>query len=310
MLFLHNIKTLIMKLLRFAFPILALSLAVSCSTMKKTQTLQPMQSAVSDAYAATDYEQTLASYDKLASYEASRGSTPDLAYLKMAAKAAYELERYPRAEQLLNNWLEQSKDEEAVLMLGEVYSNTNQTAKEQAHWDKYLALLKSDEARLEILSRQFKMEVKNREYQKALDLWEQMPPTSSPELLYLRAEALKATGKKEEADKIVDGILDRNPGFEQALFWRASDIYTKAEEWYQSEMGKYNKKPDYTSYVYLRRELKKISELFRQSREMFEALRVIDPTNTTYIKYLKNIYLRLEMKEDAVKMDMLLSSQN
>jgi tetratricopeptide (TPR) repeat protein len=228
----------------------------------------------------------------------------------MAAKAAYELERYPRAEQLLNNWLEQSKDEEAVLMLGEVYSNTNQTAKEQALWDKYLALLKSDEARLEILSRQFKMEVKNREYQKALDLWEQMPPTSSPELLYLRAEALKATGKKEEADKIVDGILDRNPGFEQALFWRASDIYTKAEEWYQSEMGKYNKKPDYTSYVYLRRELKKISELFRQSREMFEALRVIDPTNTTYIKYLKNIYLRLEMKEDAVKMDMLLSSQN
>lgn len=299
-----------MKLLRFAFPILALGLVVSCSSLTKAPTLQPMQSAVSDAYAAGDFEQTLSSYDKLENYQTSRGSAPDLAYLKMAAKAADELKQYARAEELLNNWLEQSRDEEAVLMLGELYSATNQTAKEEAHWKKYLSLVKSDETRLEILSRQFKMEVKNKEYQKALELWEQMPPTFLPELLYLKAEALKATGKKEEADKIVDEILERNPDFEQALFWRASDIYTKAEEWYQSEMGKYNKKPDYTSYVYLRRELKKISELFRQSREMFEALREIDPANTVYIKYLKNIYLRLEMKEEAVKMDMLLSNQN
>ena len=59
----------------------------------------------------------------------------------------------------------------------------------------------------------------------------------------------------------------------------------------------------------LKRELKKISAMFRQSRELFEKLHEGDPDNEQYIKYLKNIYLRLDMNGEASKMDMLLENQ-
>ncbi len=74
-------------------------------------------------------------------------------------------------------------------------------------------------------------------------------------------------------------------------------------------MAKYNKDQNYTAYVYLKRELKKISSMFRESRELFEKLHEDDPDNQQYIKYLKNIYLRLDMKGEASKMDMLLENQ-
>jgi predicted Zn-dependent protease len=49
--------------------------------------------------------------------------------------------------------------------------------------------------------------------------------------------------------------------------------------------------------------------MYRQSRDIFEKLHQEDPDNQLYIKYLKNIYLRLEMNEEAAKMDMLLENQ-
>ncbi|WP_291856731.1 hypothetical protein [Marinilabilia sp.] len=49
--------------------------------------------------------------------------------------------------------------------------------------------------------------------------------------------------------------------------------------------------------------------MFRESRELFEKLHEDDPDNQQYIKYLKNIYLRLDMKGEASKMDMLLENQ-
>ncbi len=287
-------------------PMLALALLFACNPLKQMQTLQ---SSVSESFASGNYEQTLVSYDQLKKYQSDKGAATDLTYLKMAAKAANELKRYSRSEELLKGWLERSEDEEAVLLLGELYQKTNQPRKEQDHWKKYFSLVTSDEVKMDILSRQFRLEMKNENYEAALELWDRMPPTNVPELLFMRAEALKATGKEEEADAIVEKILARNPDFEPALFWKGVNVYNNAEKWFQSEMAKYNKKPDYTTYVYLRRELKKISTLYRQSRDMFEKMRGIDPANNTYIKYLKNIYLRLEMKAEAAKLDMLLNNQ-
>ena len=295
-----------MKFFRVVVPMISLMVVFGCNPLKQMQTLQ---GSVSQAFNSGDYEQTLASFDQLNKYQSDQGATTDLSYLKMAAQSANALKRYSRAEELLTGWLERSKDEEAVLMLGELYQETGQTDKEQKHWNQYLSLVTSDEAKLEILSRQFALEMKNENYPAALEVCDRMPPTELPELLFMRAEALKATGKEKEADAIVETILEKNPSFEPALLWKGVKVYNQADKWYQSEMTKYNHKPDYTSYVYLRRELKKISSLYRQCRDIFENLREQDPTNKTYIRYLKNIYLRLEMKAEAVKMDMLLNDQ-
>ena len=91
-----------------------------------------------------------------------------------------------------------------------------------------------------------------------------------------------------------------------ALEWLAVNEYNKAEEWYKKEIAKYNKNKNATTYAYLRRDLKKISAIFRLARDKFLKLRKLDPNNKSYIKYLKNTYLRLDMKDKAKEMDDLL----
>jgi tetratricopeptide (TPR) repeat protein len=151
--------------------------------------------------------------------------------------------------------------------------------------------------------------MKRKEYEDALERANKMPPLSDPRIMSMRMEALEETGKKDEARKLCETILEKHPDYEPAMEWKAIDIYERAESWYKSEMSKYNENADYTAYVYLRRELKKISAMYRESRDIFEKLHQNNPGNTQYIKYLKNIYLRLEMREEATKMDMLLENQ-
>ena len=82
--------------------------------------------------------------------------------------------------------------------------------------------------------------------------------------------------------------------------------YEKAENRYKYEMAKYNKNKNATTYAYLRRDLKKVSADFRIARDLFIKLRKDDPNNKSYIRYLKNTYLRLEQKDKAAQMDKLL----
>ena len=81
----------------------------------------------------------------------------------------------------------------------------------------------------------------------------------------------------------------------------------KADDKYKTEMAIYNKNKNHTSYAYLRRELKKLSVDFRNSRDAFNKLHEIDPGDTNYIKYLKNVNLRLDNKIEADKYDKMLT---
>jgi tetratricopeptide (TPR) repeat protein len=295
-----------MKIKKLFSSILLLAALGGCNPMKQLQT---HQSSLTEAYEAGNYTETLIAYNRLKDYQTSKGNPVSTEYLKMAAKSAIETEQFKQAEEILQQWISESSDFEAIELLAKVYNQTGSKDKEYNLLDKYYNQIESDEMKREISTRLFAIEMDRKEYEKALERANQMPPMNDPRIVFMRVEALDATGRKDEARKVCNNLLEKDPDYKSALEWKGKDIYERAEEWYKSEMSKYNKNPDYTTYVYLKRELKKISALYRQGLEIFEQLHEEEPKNQKYIKYLKNIYLRLDMREKAAKMDMLLDHQ-
>lgn len=283
-----------------------LALMASCNPLKKMYT---HQDAMEEAYNAGNYEQALVSYNRLENFHETKDSEVKTDYIKMAAKSALETGQHQQAEDLLQQWIKKTDDFEPVELLASVYEETGKTDLEYKHWNHYWDRIESDNLKKEVGTRLFEIEMNREEYDKALHRAKKMPPMSDPRIRFMLVEALDARNEKEEAREICNDILEKNPDFRPAMVWKARDVYERAEEWYKAEMSEYEKNPEYTAYVYLRRELKKISAMYRESRDLFEELHQDDPDNQTYIKYLKNIYLRLEMREEATKMDMLLDNQ-
>jgi predicted Zn-dependent protease len=295
-----------MKIKQLIIPTLLLAFLASCNPLKQMQT---HQNSMEEASNAGNHHQVLDAYNQLSAYHAGKDSKMKLSYLKMAAKSAIEIEQYQQAKELLLQWTDQSEDFEAVELLGYIYEATGNTDKEYNLWNSYWATIDSDEMKKEVGTRLFSIEMQRKEYDKALKRAKQMPPMSDPKVMYMRVEALEATNQTKGALEVCSALLDKHPDYKPAIEWKAKDIYKRAEKWYKAEMSEYEKNPEYTAYVYLRRELKKISSMYRESRDLFEKLRQDEPNNSNYIKHLKNIYLRLEMREEATKMDMLLENQ-
>ncbi|MFW5768227.1 MAG: tetratricopeptide repeat protein [Bacteroidota bacterium] len=295
-----------MKIQKLIVGILILALAAACNPLKQ---LHSTQDSFEDAHEAGNHEEALSAFDELEDYHNNEGSEIETEYLKMAARSAVDAGLNNRAKELLQRWIDRTDEFEAIEMLGNLYRETNDTDKEYEHWDQYWDAIESEEKKKEIGLRLFTLDLKEDNAEKALERFDDMPPVSDPRIMFKRVEALEATGEKEEAREECDKLIEKNPDFEPALAWKATDIYQRAEELYKKEMEEYEKNEEYTAYVYLRRELKKISKMYRQSRDIFEKLHEADPDNEQYIKYLKNIYLRLEMQEEAAKMDMLLEEQ-
>jgi outer membrane protein assembly factor BamD (BamD/ComL family) len=73
-------------------------------------------------------------------------------------------------------------------------------------------------------------------------------------------------------------------------------------------MSKYNKNKNATTYAYLRRELKRISTDYKIAKDILEKLIEKDPTNKNQLVYLRNCYVRLEMQEEARKVNKIIDS--
>ncbi|MGQ1889764.1 tetratricopeptide repeat protein [Thermophagus sp. OGC60D27] len=295
-----------MKIRKLIATLLLPAILAGCNPLKQLQT---NQASLKSAFEQGHYSEVLVHFENIKNYHTTHGTTVETDYLKIAAQSAVELQRYPLAEELLTEWIDRSDDLEAVEMLGKVYEDNRQIEKEYQLWTKYWDKIDSQELKNKIGQKLFSIEMERKEYEKALERSRNMPPLSDPRMLFLQVKALDATGKTDDARTTCNSLLEKYPDFKPALEWKGKDIYQSAEKWYKAEMSKYNKDPNYTAYVYLKRELKKISSLYRQSREIFKSLHQDDPEKQSYIKYLKNIYLRLDMKKEAAKMDMLLKKQ-
>lgn len=114
-----------------------------------------------------------------------------------------------------------------------------------------------------------------------------------------------STTEKDLLNICKEAIKD-NPKQIIAIDFIAISLYNTGEAKYNAVMNDYNKNKNATTYAYLRRDLKRISTIYVEAKTHFETLRKLVPDEKNYIRYLINIYNRLDQNDKAKSLKKLL----
>ncbi|NPA37415.1 MAG: hypothetical protein GXO47_11260 [Chlorobi bacterium] len=274
----------------------------ACNPMKKIETVQ---TSAFSAYEDGNFTEAYKLYEHLISMykESGKEVPPDV--IEKAGISAFESKEYAKAKEYLTEAFAGNKSYRLLMMLIDTYKNIGDTAGLKKLISDNIDILKKNNKNDFGYTELFKVNYATGNYEEAYEDYKNIKNPDIdlfPEYL----DVLTNLQKTKEAEQACKDILVKDAGNIAALEWLAKSDYNKAENWYKSEISKYNKNKNATTYAYLRRDLKKISAIFRSARDKFEKLHAIDPENKSYIKYLKNCYLRLDMKSEAAKMDKLL----
>lgn len=278
----------------------------ACSTTSKTVAVKESQvQKIQKAYNEKNYALVLQLVEKMET--AGTVGETDRAILEMAGISAFITGNWDKTHHYLTAALDTTSNAETIGILGTSYQNSGNQTLEYQHWNRYLDQLEGSPIYQTATTRLFELGMEMQQYEAALKVWDRIPAKEDAGLKYDYLTLLEKSGQTSKALQYSQEILEQHPNHEATLYWRARYYFDKAEKLYQSEMEKYNRKPDYTSYAYLRRELKKASADYRAARDLLEQLHKMNPHHLNYIRYLKNCYLRLEMKTEAEQMDQLLN---
>lgn len=291
-----------MKLIA-GFFLIAIGFLTACGTTSK---ITNIEASMEEAFARGDFEQTIQYFDRLEATTINNNQPIEDRHKIIAGKAAFQVQKYGQAMRYLSSVENLAPDTEAIEFLGISYNKTGEPGLEYQHWNKYLSAISGSDYHQKVVERLFVMETERGNHNAATLLWNKITPTSNEMLLSTRLAGIVAEGKQAEALSFAEEILKTNPNHQDALFVKARHYYEHAEKRYQEEMTKYNRDPNFTTYAYLRRELRHISADYRTARDLFIKLHEISPDNKNYMRYLKNTYLRLEMRAEAARIDQLL----
>jgi hypothetical protein len=284
------------------FILSAMLLIYACGT-KKAVVSPEVQ--ISIAFEAQNYLLVLQQFEQLE--QNKKGTVISDRVIEMAGISAFKTGNWDKTHIYLTRIATVASSPEILGTLGTAYMNWGEKDMEYQHWNKYLAQLETSTYYNTATTRIFLYEVENEKYKEAQEIWTKISDKSSPDIRFEYLKVLTNLEQKTMALVLSQEILKEHPAHEPTLYWRAKYYFDKAENLYQLEMAKYNRSPDYTSYAYLRRELKTVSADFRTARDLFVKLHGIDADNLNYIRYLKNCYVRLEMKAEAKLMDQKLN---
>lgn len=274
----------------------------SCNPLKQLQTEQV---AAEKSYTEKNYAQAYTQLSVLIKkLEQNNQKVPNALILK-AAESASEISNYSAATDYYKKNVSDSASVEAVKGLIKVLNAQELHAEVADELSKHKKLL-TEKGEEDYLKQQvFNNNVDLNKKDAVITSFKELTkPTEDQAMIYINT--LENAGNKKEALKYCKQLVKSNPNFYKAREWKGKYYYEYAENWYKNEMNKYNKDKNYTAYVYLKRELKKISANYKVAKEQFEILHKQYSTDKKYIKYLKNIYLRLELKKEATAMDNLL----
>ena len=244
-------------------------------------------------------------YDQLMKLYKEQSKDVPYDIIVKAGKAAFNAKNFEKAKEYLSKAFEGNKTYEILNMLIDTYKQLDETGVIKKLITDNIPVFQKAGKTSEAYTELFKMSYSAGDLEEAYKNYNKISDPAIdlfPEYLTV----LNDLGKKDEAQKACETMLVKDANSVPALEWLAVNEYNKAEEWYKKEIAKYNKNKNATTYAYLRRDLKKISVIFRSARDKFLKLHKLDPNNKSYIKYLKNTYLRLDMKDKAKEMDDLL----
>lgn len=162
----------------------------------------------------------------------------------------------------------------------------------------------------QMLTKLFLNHVSEGNYEWALSIWEEISFKETEELQAGYLKALEGSGQKEGLFAKHQELLKAYPDNQASRFFMAKHYFAKAEAEYQKEMAKYQKNENATTYAYLKRELTRISEDYRKSRDILLNLRKMNPNQKAYLLLLRNCYTRLNNEAEVNKLTKELEELN
>lgn len=293
-----------MNLFRITLINLCITLAViGCNPLKKIEVAKTNAlSSFDNKQYATAYSQLTALIDN---YKQNNIKVANELYMK-TGECAVQLKEHDKAS---DYYLMALKDSVSLSALKGYLNSLNQLLnydKASATLSEYQDFLKANGQEEYLVNAQFTNAVNKANPDKIVETYPNVTnPNEEQSMNYI--SSLEQLGKKNDAAAFCNQLIKDHPDYLKAKEWKAIYHYNLANDWYKSEMDKYNKDKNYTAYVYLKRELKKISANYRVSKSIFEELHKKFPEEKKYIKYLKNTYIRLDMKNEAAALDKLLN---
>jgi hypothetical protein len=253
------------------------------------------------SYENNDYQAAYSElHSNIKSDEAAGKAVKPSAYM-WAGKAAYQLQEF----EVALNYLEKSYkqiiyDEESLMLLAELYKKIDNLSKEINVLEFYNAKYPNGKLEDEMNGKRFLAYVESENWDYAIGMVDSLSNESNSALEIQEAQIkmFDFYDKHIEATKLAKSVLQLDKKNETALYYLAKKFYWKAENKYDAEMEKYEKKKTRSQYNKLLKELKLISADFRTSRDYFLKLYKAHP-KPEYAKYLGNIYARLNDKEKS-----------
>ena len=292
------------KIMKKILLLLAITSLMACNPTKKLPSLQSQADA---AFEQADYNKAYTLYKEYTAIASTNNVdiTPNL-NVKLA-QACVQLDKVDEASALYNALLEDEAQIKLIAEYAQMLQSKGQVDDELALWNTHKSQLESSDLQKLSFERLITLQTSKKDYAAVIASYNSRGDLKASKQAQLsHVKALEATKKGYAAVKACNLLLKEAPDYTEALEWKAKYYYEKAEKRYQYEMAKYNKKKNATTYAYLRRDLKKVSADFRIARSTYLKLRKQDASNKSYIRHLKNIYLRLDQKGEAAKMDRLL----
>ncbi len=284
--------------------LLSTVIMVACNPTAKLPSIQTQADA---AFERADYSKAYTLYQEFITLaKANNVEVDETLYIKQAQTCA-QLDKVDEASTIYNTLLEDKANTRLLAEYAQMLQRKGKVDDELALWNSKKDQLKNTDLVKLSTERLIFLNTSKENHQAVVDAYDAKGDIKlSKEAQLANIKALEATNKAYPAAKACNLLLKEEPGYTAALEWKAKYYYNKAENRYKTEMANYNKKKNATTYAYLRRDLKKVSADFRISRDTFLQLRKQNASDKSYIRHLKNIYLRLDQKAEAAKMDKLL----
>ncbi|MFW5974589.1 MAG: tetratricopeptide repeat protein [Bacteroidota bacterium] len=279
---------------RIIFGLLVLILVQSCST---TSVIDEGESA----YQEGNYEKALSKWeDHIKEKEQNLKSVDSSIYFK-AGMAARELDMSEKAL----DYFESADNAgyaspELYLMLSQMYKNIDNLTLEIEALESYHKKFPDGEAIDKVNTRLFETYVESEQWNKAEDLWPQLPDKTKAELEKQKDwfEVNKNLENDKKCNKLAGEILEKDPDNLAALEWNALKYFEKADDLYIKVMKEYNEKRSRENYNKLLEAWDVIWPDFKTSRDYFEKLYDLEP-KPRYANYLGHIYKRMDKDQKA-----------
>ncbi len=282
--------------------LLSASIMMSCVTTKQ---LQSIKEQASDSFQKQDYAKAYELYNDLITKLKSKKTVIPNEFYERISESAKNTGNFADGAKWYSEAINTNLTVSNIKGYIDCLKGSDNFKKVDETINKYSSFLTKNGEENYLNKELFNSALRKKDTEKTIALYSKIKnPTKVETIAYFYI--LINNNKTQYALKLCDKLNKKNNIPLELQNWEGEYYYNEANKKYKTLMSDYNKNKTYTNYLYLKRDLKPVSANFRKARAIFEKLHSSIPNDKKYIKYLFNIYTRLDLKDRANSMKKLL----